>query len=142
MLGEEEVWEFVAEKDEHVANELLNSLDTNDDGEIDFSEFLVVWKLLYPPKEPGEADVVEEDFAPVAVRKAAVPPPTVSAPVSEPSEKKPAAARPSAAEAALARAAAARKYSSLSLLVHVGFISGCLWSQARKPSRTSPRGST
>ena len=87
LLAEDEVWEFVAEKDEHVANELLSTLDTNNDGEIDFSEFLVVWKLLCPDKDPEE--VVEVDTPVVASRrKGGVPTPTVSAPVSEPTQKR------------------------------------------------------
>jgi hypothetical protein len=47
LLDEDEIWEWVAEKDEGVANELMSSLDTNGDGAIDFNEFLEVWRLLY-----------------------------------------------------------------------------------------------
>ncbi len=46
LLDKDEVWEWVAEKDEQVANEIMKTFDTNQDGQIDFNEFLAICRLL------------------------------------------------------------------------------------------------
>jgi Ca2+-binding EF-hand superfamily protein len=63
LLGEDEVWDWVAEKDEQVANEIMSSLDVNNDGEIDFSEFLTIWRLLHTDSSSVPAAEEEQDEA-------------------------------------------------------------------------------
>ena len=60
-LDIEEIFAYLADMDENIANELMEELDTNNDGEVDFEEFCNGWDRIFivsggdPPGEPDAA---------------------------------------------------------------------------------------